>query len=75
MKADLVIRNARVVTHTGETFGGVAIQGERIVAVGTDDALPAGTREIDAEGRVLMPGVIDPQVHFRADAGNNSRPL
>jgi dihydroorotase-like cyclic amidohydrolase len=64
VKADLVIRNARVVTHTGETFGGVAIQGERIVAVGTDDALPAGTREIDADGRVLMPGVIDPHCHL-----------
>ena len=64
MKADLVIRNARVVTHTGETFGGVAVHGERIVAVGTDDALPAGTREIDADGRVLMPGVIDPHCHL-----------
>lgn len=64
MKADLVIRNARVVTHAGETFGGVAIQGERIVAVGTDDALPVGTREIDADGRVLMPGVIDPHCHL-----------
>ena len=64
MKADLVIRNARVVTHTGETFGGVAIQGEHIVAVGTDEALPAGVREIDADGRVLMPGVIDPHCHL-----------
>ena len=60
MKADLVIRNARVVTHAGETFGGVAVSGETIVAVGADDALPAGAREIDAAGRVLMPGVIDP---------------
>lgn len=64
MKADLVIRNARVVTHVGETFGGVAIQGEQIVAVGTDEALPAGVREIDADGRVLMPGVIDPHCHL-----------
>jgi allantoinase len=64
VKADLVIRNARIVRHTGETFGGVAIQGERIVAVGTDEALPAGMREIDADGRVLMPGVIDPHCHL-----------
>ena len=64
MKADLVIRNARVVTHEGEMFGGVAVQGERIVAVGEDDALPAGAREIDADGRVLMPGVIDPHCHL-----------
>jgi dihydroorotase-like cyclic amidohydrolase len=64
VKADLVIRNARVVTHAGETFGGIAVQGERIVAVGAADALPAGTREIDAEGRVLLPGVIDPHCHL-----------
>ena len=64
MKADLVIRNARVVTHAGETFGGVAVVGERIAAVGDDDALPAGRREIDADGRVLMPGVIDPHCHL-----------
>lgn len=64
MKADLVIRNARVVTHEGETFGGVAVQGERIVAIGEDGALPAGAREIDADGRVLMPGVIDPHCHL-----------
>ena len=64
MKADLVIRNARLVTHTGETFGGVAVSGERIVAVGTDDALPSGSRELDADGRVLMPGVIDPHCHL-----------
>ena len=64
MKADLVIRNARVVTHAGETFGGVAVSGGTIVAVGADDALPAGAREIDADGRVLMPGVIDPHCHL-----------
>ena len=49
MKADLVIRNARVVTHAGETFGGVAVAGERIVAVGVDGALPSAGREIDAD--------------------------
>lgn len=64
MEADLVIRNARIVTHTGETFGGVAVRGEQIVALGANDALPAGTREIDADGRVLMPGVIDPHCHL-----------
>ena len=64
MKADLVIRNARVVTHLGEFRGGVAVVGEQIVAVGADDALPFGAREIDADGRVLMPGVIDPHCHL-----------
>lgn len=64
MSADLVIRNARVVRHDGEFHGGVAIKDGKIVATGTDSDLPKGTREIDAEGRVLMPGVIDPHCHL-----------
>jgi hypothetical protein len=50
MKVDLVIRGARVVTHAGEFHGGVAVDDGRIVAVGADDALPGGEREIDADG-------------------------
>lgn len=64
MSADLVIRNARVVRHDGEFHGGVAIKDGKIVATGTDSDLPKGTREIDAEGRVLMPGIIDPHCHL-----------
>ena len=64
MKADLVIRNARVVTHTGEFHGGVASRDGRIVAVGADDALPDAARVIDAERRALLPGVIDPHCHL-----------
>jgi allantoinase len=64
MKAELVIRNARVVTHAGEFHGGVAVDGGRIVAVGSDEALPAGAREIDADGLALLPGVIDPHCHL-----------
>jgi dihydroorotase-like cyclic amidohydrolase len=64
MNADLVIRSARVVTHTGEFHGGVAVTAGKIVALGADDALPRGTREIDAQGRVLMPGLIDPHCHL-----------
>lgn len=64
MKADLTIKGARVVTHNGEYHGGVAIEGERIVLTGSDTALPEARRVIDAEGRVLMPGVIDPHCHL-----------
>jgi len=64
MKADLVIRNARVVTHAGEFHGGVASLDGRIVAVGSDAALPDATRVVDADGRALLPGVIDPHCHL-----------
>ena len=64
MKADLVIRNARVVTHDGEFMGGVAVKDGKIALSGSNDALPEATRSIDAGGRVLMPGVIDPHCHL-----------
>ncbi len=64
MKADLVIRNARVVTHDGEFHGGVAVRDGVILLTGSNDALPDATRTIDAEGRVLMPGLIDPHCHL-----------
>lgn len=64
MQAELVLRGGRVVSHVGEFQGGVAVSEGRIVAVGRDDALPPGTRTIDLDGRVLMPGVIDPHCHL-----------
>jgi dihydroorotase-like cyclic amidohydrolase len=64
MKVDLVIRNARVVSHDGEFEGGVAVSGGRIAVTGANDALPDAKRVIDAGGRVLMPGVIDPHCHL-----------
>src|SRR5262245_34835636 len=64
MKVDLVIRNARVVDHDGEFEGGVAVNGGSIVVTGANEALPEAKRTIDAEGRVLMPGVIDPHCHL-----------
>lgn len=64
MKADLVIRNARVVDHRAEFHGGVAVVDGRIATIGTNDSLPDAKRIIDAEGRCLMPGVVDPHCHL-----------
>ncbi|WP_116654270.1 dihydroorotase [Pelagibacterium sediminicola] len=64
MKADLVIKNARVIRHDGEFFGGVAIKDQKVIATGANDVLPEAARTIDAAGRVLMPGLIDPHCHL-----------
>ena len=64
---DLVIRSDRVVTPAGVAACDVAIQGERIAAVaaaGTFDASSA-KRIIDATGKIVMPGGIDPHVHLK----------
>ncbi len=65
MKADLVIKNGTVVTPDNTFDGGVAIHHEKFVAIGTNDSLPEGTREIDAKGKHILPGLIDAHVHFR----------
>lgn len=47
--------------------GAVAIVGDRIVAVGTSDEIAArfdARRTIDAAGRVVMPGFVDPHTHL-----------
>ena len=64
MQADLVIRNARVVDHTGEFDGGIAVSNGKILMAGTDTSLPAAKRTVDAQGRCLMPGVVDTHCHL-----------
>ena len=66
---DVVLRNGLVVTPHGELLGGVAIDGERITAVGVDAALGDGRRTIDLRGRIALPGLFDPHIHF--GAGDN----
>ncbi len=64
MLADCVVRHARVVTPDAILEGGIAVQAGRIVAVGADAVLPSAHEVIDAEGRWLLPGLIDPHVHL-----------
>ena len=64
---ELVIRNGTVVTSRGRFHGGVAIEGERIVAVGADESLPRGHRVIDAGERYVIPGLIDAHVHMASE--------
>src|SRR6185295_13070884 len=67
MPIDLVIGNGRVVTPAGVIGGGVAIDGERIVAVGADATLPPARRRIDARGQYVIPGLIDAHVHMGSE--------
>ncbi len=64
--ADLVIRNARIVDGTGAPAraGDLLIDGDRIAAEVAPGTAPAAAREIDAAGRVLMPGVVDVHTHY-----------
>lgn len=82
---DLIIKNGEVITMDPErriiAGGAVAIQGERIVAVGSTDEVMANhssKKVIDARRKVIMPGLIDGHAHaghalvksLGADRGN-----
>lgn len=57
---DVIIRNGRIIDGTGNPWvsGDIAIEGERIVAIGNLRGATA-KRTIDADGLVVAPGFID----------------
>jgi N-acyl-D-amino-acid deacylase len=64
--ADLTIRNARIADGLGNPLfdGDVAVTGGRISAIGKVEG--RGAEEVDAQGQVLAPGVIDVHTHYDA---------
>ncbi len=67
--ADLIVRNAKVVTvdATFSIAGAIAMKEGRIVAVGSDTEVMKwkgpGTRVVDAGGKVVLPGLYDSHSH------------
>ncbi|MDA1264242.1 MAG: dihydroorotase [Planctomycetota bacterium] len=62
--ANLWVRGGTLVRREGNAPGDVLIQDGKVAAAG-QVAAPAGTPELDATGKLVFPGLIDPQVHFR----------
>jgi imidazolonepropionase-like amidohydrolase len=50
--------------------GVILIEGERITAVGSGLAIPAGTEVIDLGGATVMPGLIDCHTHLTSQPSN-----
>ena len=61
----LLIRGGTVVNADREFRADVLCEGGRITAVGTDLATPAGCEVLDAGGRHVIPGGIDPHTHMQ----------
>ncbi len=67
---DILIRNGSVLTMDPEDTlienGAVAVSADRIVEVGTEDALTASfqaAKTIDAQGGIIMPGLVNTHTH------------
>ncbi len=65
----ILIKNAGIINEGKRFKGAVLIDNQRIKTIFDDQVIPEeilkSARIIDAEGLILMPGVIDDQVHFR----------
>ena len=61
---DMIVQGGEVVNHAGRGFADIGIRGGKFAAVGDLSHASAG-EVFDAKGLVVLPGVIDSQVHFR----------
>ena len=61
----MLITNARLVNEGRITEADLLISGGRIRRIAPQLSAPPGHTVLDAAGRLLMPGMIDDQVHFR----------
>ena len=71
----LLITNARLINEGEIRDADVLIDGERISKIDSGISPSDNTEVIDAEGRLLMPGMIDDQVHFREPGLTNKGDL
>jgi allantoinase len=65
MTVDLVVKGGHIITPEYTFKGAIAINDGKIVAIGSDVAMPDADRTVNAEGLYVLPGIIDAHVHFR----------
>ncbi len=59
----ILIKNGRIITATDDYVADIYIEGESIQAIGTNLNVKAD-QEMDATGKLVLPGGIDPHVHL-----------
>lgn len=74
MPEALRLRGARIVDPAAgrDEVGDLGVAGGRIVPV---DALPAGALEVDCDGLVVAPGLVDPHTHLREPGGEDAETI
>lgn len=60
----LLVKGGRIVTHAHDFVADVLCEGETIAAIGPGLVAPEGAEVVDARGKYVFPGFIDPHVHI-----------
>ena len=65
---DLLVKNGTIADGVGSFRGAVGVRGTRLVArFGEGEDLPDARQVIDADGCLVLPGLVDPHVHLYGD--------
>ena len=60
----ILIRGGEIVTDTKRFVADIFCKGETITAIGPNLTAPEGATVIEAKGKYVFPGFIDPHVHI-----------
>ena len=63
MATSLVIRGGRVLLGAALVRADIVVENDRIAAVGAAIEAPEGARELDATGRLVLPGLVNAHTH------------
>jgi imidazolonepropionase-like amidohydrolase len=68
----VLIKNATILTVTKGTLknSDILLENGKIARIGKNLSAPAGATTVDATGKYIMPGIIDPHSHSMIDAVN-----
>lgn len=72
IKVDLLLKNGKIVTDKEIFSGVIGIKDEKIILVAASEEGIKAENEIDLSGKYILPGVIDPHIHFQ-DPGFTER--
>jgi len=65
MRVDLIVKNGTIISSAASYRGHVLVADGKVLGVAVRDDLPQAATVIDATGLHVLPGLIDPHVHFR----------
>lgn len=63
---DLIIRNGTVISANTTSLADIAIKDSKIAAISEPGLLDKARRVVDASGKYVLPGIIDPHCHIHA---------
>ena len=75
MQRDLFVHGGQVADDRTTRRADVWVRDGRIAAVGLDLEVPSDVPRLDATDMWVLPGIIDPQVHFREPGGEDREDL